>query len=98
LINDKYADALGIDLKAGRAVPMVGIEANPVTAYGHMLTIKLEDELPEFSTLCYFVPNLPTSVLLGEERIFDYSKIEFQKYNNMFAITPQPYSFPCLFS
>jgi len=49
---------------------MTGIEANPVTAYGHILTIKLDEELPEFSTLCYFVPNLPTSVLLGEEGIF----------------------------
>ena len=60
---------------------MMGIDANPVTAYGHMLTITLDEELPEFSTLCYFVPNLPPFVLLGEERIFDYSKIEFQKYD-----------------
>jgi hypothetical protein len=45
LINDEYADALGIDLKAGREVPITGIEANPVTAYGHMLTIKLDDAL-----------------------------------------------------
>jgi hypothetical protein len=89
LINDQYAEALGIDLKAGRKVPIMGIEANPVTAYGHMLTIKLDDELPEFSTLCYFVPNLPTSVLLGEEGIFDHFKIEFQKYKNIFEITPK---------
>jgi hypothetical protein len=88
LINDEYADALGIDLKSGREVPVMGIEANPVTAYGHMLTIKLDDELPAFSTLCYFVPNLPTSVLLGEEGIFDHFKIEFQKYKNIFEITP----------
>jgi len=88
LINDEYADALGIDLKAGREVPVMGIEANPVTAYGHMLTIKLDEELPEFSTLCYFVLNLSTSVLLGEEGIFDHFKIEFEKYKNIFAIIP----------
>jgi hypothetical protein len=90
LINDEYADALGIDLKAGRAVPIMGIEANPVTAYGHRLTIKLDDELPAFSPLCYFVPNLPTSVLLGEEGIVDHFTIAFQKDRNMFEITPQP--------
>ena len=55
-----------------------------------MLTIKLDEELPEFSTLCYFVPNLPTSVLLGEEGIFDHFKIEFRKYKNIFEITPKP--------
>jgi len=89
LINDEYAEAFGIDLKAGKEVPVMGIEANPVTAYGHELTIKLDDELPEFSTLCYFVPNLPTSVLLGEEGLFDHFKVEFQKYKNVFEITPK---------
>jgi len=79
LINDQYAEALGIDLKAGREVPITGIEDNPVTGYGHTLTIKLGDELPDFSVMTYFVPNLPTSVLLGEEGIFDHFKIEFQK-------------------
>jgi hypothetical protein len=88
LINDEFAEAFGIDLKAGREIPVVGIEAHPVTAYGHQLTIKLGDELPEFSVLCYFVPNLPTSVLLGEEGIFDHFGVVFQKYRNIFEITP----------
>jgi hypothetical protein len=90
LINDQYADALGIELKAGREVPIMGIEANPGTAYGHTLTIKLDAELPEFSTLCYFVSNLLTSVLLGEEGVFDHFKTAFQKYKNIFEIAPQP--------
>jgi hypothetical protein len=37
LINDQYAEALGIDLKAGREVPITGIEDNPVTGYGRTL-------------------------------------------------------------
>jgi hypothetical protein len=88
LVNDESAEAFGIDLKAGREIPVVGIEAHPVTAYGHQLAIKLGDELPEFPVLCYFGPKLPTSVLLGEEGIFDHFGVEFQKYRNIFEITP----------
>ena len=29
LINDEYAEAFGIDLEAGKEVPVMGIEANP---------------------------------------------------------------------
>jgi len=83
LINDQYAEALGIDLKAGRLVSMMGIERKAVMSYAHMLTIKLDAELPEFSTLSYFVPNLPTAVLLGEVGIIDHFKIEFEKYKNI---------------
>jgi hypothetical protein len=67
LINDQYAEALGIDLKAGREVPITGIEDNPVTGYGHTLTIKLGDELPDFSVMTYFVPNL-TNVCTSRRR------------------------------
>jgi hypothetical protein len=50
----------------------MGIAAKAVLSYAHRLTIKLDDDLPEFSPVCYSVPNLPTSVLLGEEEIFDH--------------------------
>jgi hypothetical protein len=89
LINDQYAEAFGIDLEAGREVPVYGIENNPRPAYGHVLKIKIADELPEISTMCYFVPDLPTSVLLGEVGFFDAYKVEFQKYKNIFEITPK---------
>jgi len=87
LINEEYAEAFGIDLPAGRKSAVMGIEANPRTAYGHELTIKLDDELPEFSTICYFVKDLPTSALLGEVGLFDSFNVEFHKYKNIFEIT-----------
>lgn len=67
----------------------MGIEGHPVLAYGRVLTIKLIEELPEFSPLCYFVPKLLTSVLPGEEGLFDFFKDEFQKSKNILEIHPK---------
>jgi hypothetical protein len=76
----------------------MGSEATAVVSDAQMLPITLEDELLAISPLCYFVPNLPTSVLLGKEGIVTHCKRVFQQDSNILALRPQPYPFSGFFS
>lgn len=90
LINAQYADELGIHLESGKQIMFQGIKGPPVVGYEHILMIRLKhDPQHEFSIPCYFMRDLATSALLGQQGFFENYKVLFECYQKTFELTPR---------
>jgi len=88
LLHASLASHIGLDLTTGKEHPFQGISHTPVIGYDHALTMKLKNDVYEFSTPCAFVPDLKVAGLVGQTGFFENYKITFERYKKRFEITP----------
>jgi hypothetical protein len=88
LLRADFAEPLGISLEFGEKVEIYGIRHGSDIAYKHMLKIRLRFETQEFLVPCYFMPELQTSALLGQQGFFENHKTILDHQDQRFEITP----------
>lgn len=91
LVNKEWAKQLGIEWKDGARTAMLGIAGSGVVYLHGGLELAVE-AIPDSArkVRIAFIDSPSVSVLLGQEGFFDNFRVDFQKYNGLFELTPMP--------
>lgn len=86
MINDEVASLLGIDKDACEKVKVGGIVGDFVESFCSKILIGIDGFEDKIEIPIQIIPGLNTSVLLGQEGVFDAYRIRFDRTDNTFAL------------